>query len=213
VTVLHRSFGDWVTAIDLAGLVLRKVVEPTEAADCGVPRFWLVVAEKPGPTLPIITIDGTAGAGKSTLGRAVADVLGWTFLDTGARARELATRTQMDMPGSPLSDRCGHPDVDATIQAELGVAQRTAAVLVGRGLGRSIAAGLRVWLDAPLGLRARRRGVTPAQLGARDEQDRARGRLLAPDLLALELDGETPAKMLVAQVLDAWERQVARAAR
>jgi hypothetical protein len=55
--------------------------------------------------------------------------------------------------------------------------------------------------------------VTPAQLGARDEQDRARGRLLAPDLLALELDGETPAKMLVAQVLDAWERQVARAAR
>jgi len=35
----------------------------------------------------IIAIDGPAGAGKSTVARSIADLLGWTYLDTGAMYR------------------------------------------------------------------------------------------------------------------------------
>jgi CMP/dCMP kinase len=38
----------------------------------------------------VIAIDGPAGAGKSTVARAVADRLGFTFLDTGAMYRSVA---------------------------------------------------------------------------------------------------------------------------
>jgi len=36
---------------------------------------------------PVIAIDGPAGSGKSTVARAVAHALGWSFLDTGAMYR------------------------------------------------------------------------------------------------------------------------------
>src|SRR5581483_11383757 len=39
---------------------------------------------------PIIAIDGPAAVGKTTVGRRVADRLGWTFLDTGVLYRALA---------------------------------------------------------------------------------------------------------------------------
>ena len=48
----------------------------------------------------IITIDGPAGTGKSTVDRAVADRLGFAFLDTGAMYRALgleAVRRQADL--------------------------------------------------------------------------------------------------------------------
>ena len=38
----------------------------------------------------LIAIDGPAGAGKSTVARAVADALGYTYLDTGAMYRAVA---------------------------------------------------------------------------------------------------------------------------
>ncbi len=37
----------------------------------------------------VIAIDGPAGSGKSTVARALADALGWSFLDTGAMYRAL----------------------------------------------------------------------------------------------------------------------------
>lgn len=40
-------------------------------------------------TLPVITIDGPAGAGKSTVAKEVAKALGLTYLDTGAMYRAL----------------------------------------------------------------------------------------------------------------------------
>jgi cytidylate kinase len=48
----------------------------------------------------VIAIDGPAGAGKSTVARAVADRLGFTYLDTGAmyRAVALATSEQQGAP-------------------------------------------------------------------------------------------------------------------
>ena len=47
----------------------------------------------PAPARPrglVIAIDGPSGAGKSTAGRALADRLGYVFLDTGAMYRALA---------------------------------------------------------------------------------------------------------------------------
>jgi cytidylate kinase len=42
----------------------------------------------------IVAIDGPAGAGKSTVARAVADRLGFTYLDTGAMYRSVAFAAQ-----------------------------------------------------------------------------------------------------------------------
>lgn len=43
-----------------------------------------------GAGMRVVTIDGPAGAGKSTVSRRLADRLGWTFLDTGAMYRAVA---------------------------------------------------------------------------------------------------------------------------
>jgi cytidylate kinase len=53
----------------------------------------------------VIAIDGPAGAGKSTVARAVADRLGFTYLDTGAmyRAVALATTEQQGAPAEVAS--------------------------------------------------------------------------------------------------------------
>ena len=48
----------------------------------------------------VVTIDGPAGAGKSTVARALADRLGWRLLDTGAMYRALtlaALRARVDL--------------------------------------------------------------------------------------------------------------------
>ena len=41
-------------------------------------------------TVPIVTIDGPSGVGKSTVSRRVAEELGYTYLDTGAMYRAVA---------------------------------------------------------------------------------------------------------------------------
>jgi cytidylate kinase len=50
----------------------------------------------------VVAIDGPSGAGKSTAGRAVADRLGYVFLDTGAMYRALALAALRG--GVPLDD-------------------------------------------------------------------------------------------------------------
>ncbi|MCW2990182.1 MAG: cytidylate kinase [Solirubrobacterales bacterium] len=46
----------------------------------------------------LIAIDGPAGAGKSTVARAVARALGWTYLDSGAMYRAAALARLRDRP-------------------------------------------------------------------------------------------------------------------
>lgn len=45
-------------------------------------------------SIPVVTIDGPSGAGKGTLSSAVAEKLGWHFLDSGAIYRVLAVATK-----------------------------------------------------------------------------------------------------------------------
>jgi cytidylate kinase len=61
----------------------------------------------------VIAIDGPAGAGKSTVARAVAERLGFTYLDSGAmyRAAALATIREPNRPAA---------DVSADLELELG---------------------------------------------------------------------------------------------
>ena len=60
----------------------------------------------------IITIDGPAGSGKSTAARALAERLGFQFLDTGAMYRVVTfvcLREQIDLHDEPaVSARAGH---------------------------------------------------------------------------------------------------------
>ncbi|MHC4606067.1 MAG: (d)CMP kinase [Planctomycetota bacterium] len=51
---------------------------------------------------PIITIDGPAGAGKSTVAKGVAERLGLKYLDTGAMYRAATWKAQQE--GIPLTD-------------------------------------------------------------------------------------------------------------
>ena len=71
----------------------------------------------PKPSPVIVAIDGPAGSGKSTTARAVADRLGWLYLDTGAmyRAVGLAFRAE----GLPFTDAAARtllPGLDVRLQ-------------------------------------------------------------------------------------------------
>ena len=63
----------------------------------------------------VVTIDGPAGAGKSTVARRVADRLGWRLLDTGAMYRAVtlaAIRLGVDLlDNDALGDLAGRIDV------------------------------------------------------------------------------------------------------
>ncbi len=47
-----------------------------------------------GDNIPVMTLDGPAGAGKGTVSRAIAKALGWHYLDSGAIYRALAVSVQ-----------------------------------------------------------------------------------------------------------------------
>ena len=234
VPVYHRTFEAWLDAFGAAGLRVVAIREPISAdeRDSGVPRFVLFVAEKQGPRVPIVTVDGPAGAGKSTLAAALAQALSWSFFDTGTMVRALAWR-RLRRPGSrePLVTdaangwRCGEHDLHGQLDADdvlaacpavandpalsdegaslLAAAMAAPVVLAGRALGRTLAAGTRIWLDTPLRVRAERRRIGVEALQARDDADRTAGRLLDPDVAALHLDGERTVAELVESAMRA----------
>lgn len=135
----------------------------------------------------IITIDGPAGAGKSTVSRALATRLGYRYLDTGAMYRAV-TLVMLDTGEDPVAVAQGgtwpaHVDdpeirsdrVDGAVSGvssqpavreALRAAQRAFladgdAVAEGRDIGSVVwpQAELKVWLDASPEERRRRRAV------------------------------------------------------
>jgi CMP/dCMP kinase len=59
----------------------------------------------------VIAIDGPAGAGKSTVAKAVAEKLGFTYLDSGAMYRAVALSLLRD-PDGTASERAREIDID-----------------------------------------------------------------------------------------------------
>jgi len=82
----------------------------------------------------IVTLDGPAGAGKSSTARAVATRLGWCYMDTGAMYRAVAL-VALER-GLPLDDGAGLAGLVQT----LGIEFRAGSVLVA---GRDVTAEIR----------------------------------------------------------------------
>lgn len=140
----------------------------------------------------LIAIDGPAGAGKSTVARAVARALGWTYLDSGSmyRAAALAAVRGAQFPerielgdrvvadGEDVTEAIRTPEMtakasevaaDPSVRAKLVDMQRALIaggdwVAEGRDIGTVVApdAEVKVFLTADSRERARRRA---AELG------------------------------------------------
>jgi cytidylate kinase len=65
----------------------------------------------------VVAIDGPSGAGKSTVGRALAERLGYIFVDTGAMYRAIAWKALEQ--GVPLDDEAAMADVAINAHIEL----------------------------------------------------------------------------------------------
>jgi cytidylate kinase len=133
----------------------------------------------------VIAIDGPAGAGKSTVAKAVADRLGFTYLDSGAMYRAVALSLLRD-PGSAaerareltidfgdpairtpeVSEAASRVATDPGVRAALVDKQRELIasgdwVAEGRDIGTVVAphAELKIFLTADPDERARRRAA------------------------------------------------------
>jgi CMP/dCMP kinase len=138
----------------------------------------------------VVAIDGPAGAGKSTVARALAEALGFTYLDSGAmyravalqalrsgrsaadEARELdsALLTSTDIRTPEVSEAASRVATDPAVREALVERQRELMsdgdwVAEGRDIGTVVApdAAVKVFPTADAAERARRRA---AELGA-----------------------------------------------
>jgi cytidylate kinase len=152
----------------------------------------------------LVAIDGPAGAGKSTVARAAASALGFTYLDTGAMYRSVALAGDRDpaelqiafrgdrvlLDGRDVTAAIRTPEIadaasrratDPAVRAAMVDRQRELLargdwVAEGRDVGTVVAPGadVKVWLTASLDERARRRGQTADAVRERDERDAGR---------------------------------------
>jgi cytidylate kinase len=169
----------------------------------------------------VIAIDGPAGAGKSTVARAVAERLGFTYLDTGAMYRAVGLAGTAECEIAFDGDRVLVDGRDVTAEIRTPEAAREASrratdpavreVLVARqrellaqgdwvAEGRDIAtvvaphAELKIHLTASPEERARRRELPLDELRERDERDQGHGRSTlepAPGATTVDTTGMT----------------------
>jgi cytidylate kinase len=132
----------------------------------------------------VVAIDGPAGAGKSTVARALAEALGFTYLDSGAMYRAVALQAlrsgrtpaqearelDTDLMGSPdirtpeVAEAASRVATDPAVREALVERQRELMgsgdwVAEGRDIGTVVApdAAVKVFLTADAEERARRR--------------------------------------------------------
>jgi CMP/dCMP kinase len=152
----------------------------------------------------LVAIDGPAGAGKSTVARAAARALGFTYLDSGALYRAVALSGASDpsgldirfegdrvlLEGEDVTEAIRTPEIsqeasrraaDPAVRAALLELQRSLLssgdwVAEGRDIGTVVAPGaeVKVWLTADEQERARRRGQPVDEVRERDERDAGR---------------------------------------
>ena len=213
---------------------------------------------------PVVTIDGPAGAGKSTAAREVARRLGFTLVDTGALYRAVAwavdrarlapsdeaaiaallerTRVELDqgrvlVDGRDVTGEIRTPEISMltsrltalpSVREKMTPIQRRLAaaggvVLEGRDTGSVVCpdAEVKIYLDADLAERARRRqaelasrgvsasqGDVQADMAQRDRQDMERelAPLRKPDgAITVDSTG-VPPEAVVQSILDAVEQ-------
>jgi cytidylate kinase len=141
----------------------------------------------------VVAIDGPAGAGKSTVARALAQALGFTYLDSGAMYRAVALQSlrsgrpaaeearaldtgllaSPDIRTPEVSEAASNVATDPAVRAALVERQRELMdngdwVAEGRDIGTVVSpdAAVKVFLTADPAERARRRAV---ELGADPE--------------------------------------------
>ena len=213
---------------------------------------------------PVITIDGPAGAGKSTVAREVARRLGFKLVDTGALYRALAwavaragvtasdeaalsallAKTRVELAGDrvlvngqEVTGEIRTPEIGMltskltalpSVRAKMTPIQRSLAaaggvVLEGRDTGSVVCpdAEVKIYLDADLAERARRRrdelaargtpedyGHVKADMARRDRQDMEReiAPLRKPDGAIVVDSTGVPPERVVQIILDAVEQ-------
>ena len=80
--------------------------------------------------IPIMTLDGPAGAGKGTVSRAIANKLGWHYLDSGAIYRSLSVAV-LDA-GVALDDMDGIVNVANKMDLSFGSGDTPSVILNGK---------------------------------------------------------------------------------
>jgi cytidylate kinase len=178
----------------------------------------------------LVAIDGPAGAGKSTVARAVARALGSTYLDSGAMYRAVALAGDRDpasldirfdgdrvlLDGEDVTDAIRTPEVsraaseratDPAVRAAMVAKQRALIaggdwVAEGRDIGTVVApdARVKVWLTADEAERARRRGQPVYEVRERDTRDA--GRDISPMLPAADAVEVDTTGLTIDEVVD-----------
>ena len=87
--------------------------------------------------IPVMTLDGPAGAGKGTVSRAIAKKLGWHYLDSGAIYRALAIAVQDARV--PLDDIDGIVDIARKMDLSFGSGDTPLVILHGQTITDRIA--------------------------------------------------------------------------
>ena len=135
-----------------------------------------------GTREPVITIDGPAGAGKSTLARALADRLGYRLLDTGGLYRAVAWAVRE--AGLPVAES---PALRALLERIAIEAERDRVVVNGRNVSDEIRSPEIGELTSALSrLRSVREALLPLQrahaaTGAVVLEGRDTGTVVCPD--------------------------------
>ncbi len=105
----------------------------------------------------IVTLGGLPGSGKTSVARELASRYGFTVISAGEQFRKLAEERGLTLQEfGLLAEKDSSIDLAIDARQKDLAATHDMALVEGRLAGRTIEAGLKVWLKASLDVRARR---------------------------------------------------------